>query len=197
MGIKLDWVFSLKRIGVAYFSGDGILGTLQVLNEIKSGLDSSKIEKRLSQLEDPIGSIHSDVASVSRVLYNALEDRNKAYFYLTNRVFDKYKRPLFMLNKQSYISFNGSAGSSNSEIIMNNPYFIIYAAALSEKNNHMNQLVKIIESSMNGQWLNALIISEQVKLPVQVVNAFFEIYSSKGLGDISKEGYAYKYHVIA
>ncbi|MBA6296645.1 hypothetical protein [Colwellia sp. MB02u-9] len=197
MSVKLDWVLSLQRIGVSFCTGDGILGVLQTLNEIKAGINSNSIENRLRQLEDPISCIHSDVPSVAAVLYIALEDRKSTDVTLTDRVFDKYRRPLTMLNAENYIEFDGAAGSSYPDIIMGNPYFIIYSAALNNKNHEMNNLVAILDNSANGLWLEANDISQQVKLPVQVINAFFEVYSARGLGDISKMDSTYKYHVLA
>ncbi|MDI6786029.1 MAG: hypothetical protein QMD92_04895 [bacterium] len=50
----------------------------------------------------------------------------------------------------------------------------------------MEELVKIVDSCESGKWLDGEKIKADVKLPLPVIKAVFDIYESKGYGLCSK-----------
>lgn len=99
MSDKFKWSLPLARIGVSLMTGNVLNVTIQLVSEIRAGLDSNSIASRIEKLEDPIANIHPDVLDVSSVIYIAMCNKHSTLIELTPRVFDKYRRALLMLEK--------------------------------------------------------------------------------------------------
>ncbi|WP_100915962.1 hypothetical protein [Pseudoalteromonas spongiae] len=185
--MKLDWTLSLAKIGISTIKGDAISVAIETLSLFKSNQDSKVIDERFKLFEDPISSIHPDVLLVSEVLYIAMVENNSTTIQLTERVFDKYRRSLQMLEARGHIKFTHVAGSRYPLYIhICSPIYTLYTASISEKNKELDEISKLIDTQAVGTWLDGSKIGSDINCPVFLVNSFFELWQEQGIGFKSK-----------
>lgn len=190
---ELEWLKSLLKIGVTFFSSDSISAVMQAANEV----EGNSIESRINKLEDPIGSLHVDMIATCKFLYHALyrPHQNSLCISMNKNVFEKYSKPLSLLKGHGYLEFSNSAASAYpSDITLNNPFLIVYAAAVSGVNDKLNKITEKMDSVVRGQTLKGQIIAEKEEISIFVVDAFFKIWEEKGLGYCSRSVGEYRYH---
>lgn len=186
MSKELDWLLSLSRVCVTALSGSALQLALQMASEFKQGYDSIKAHEKLSGLTDPIGSLHSDVPMLATVLFNAMNEQGFITVTLTDRVLEKYRAPLARLNAKSYIELENMAGCKYpASITLSDPEFVIYATFVSGHSESLNKITEIFDSSDYGAWLNGKVVAEQADCSMCLVDAFFELWASQGLGNKS------------
>lgn len=156
---------------------------IQISNEI----DSVKVEKRLTELEDPISYLHEDIPDLSKVIYFALNDNQSTTLKFRDDVYDKYSRAFAVLDSEGFIKKHNQMGTIYPfAISVIDETYIAYLCARFESKEKMDQLVSIVDLCKVGKWLNGKEIANEIELPVFVVQAVFQIYESKGFGICSK-----------
>lgn len=68
-------------------------------------------------------------------------------------------------------------------------------ASLNDENEKLNAIVELIENTKIGTWLNGEVIAKQVGCDVFIVDAFFRLWESQGLGYKSSIIGEYRYFV--
>jgi len=184
----MDWLMSIIRIAGASFPGASSLVQFQ------SELDSKALLQRVSKLEDSISSLHELVPELSKKIYEAIKSIDSNAVEFDNVFYEKYARPLAVLESQGLIRGAHALGKTFAlgfRVI--DPSFIMYLCALAEDNNKMELLIKEVDECPKGKWLNGKAMQESLKLPLPVIRAVFDIYEAKGWGLCSKEIGSCKY----
>jgi len=178
----MNWIFSTLRIAGASFPVSSSFVQLQ------AELDSNLIQERIAKLEDPISYLHRDIPELSKIIYKKLKSENSINLDFDAIFYEKYNRPLAILNSMNYLTTKHCLGSSYPiGIQLIDPTFIMYLCALDENNNKMELLVNAVDNGKPGGSLNGKDLQKSIQVPLPVINAIFSIYESKGYGIQSKE----------
>jgi len=184
----MDWLMSMIRIAGASFPGASSLVQLQ------AEIDSEALLQRVSKLEDPISFLHELVPEVSKCIYDMIKSTNSNKVEFDDSFYEKYSRPLAVLESQEFIRGSHALGKSFARgFRITDPSFILYLCALAEDNQKMESLIKTVDVCPKGKWLDGKIIQESLGLPLPVIQAVFEIYEAKGYGLCSGEVGSTKY----
>lgn len=178
----MEWFFKTVRIAGASFPGASSLVQLQ------AELDYIKMEERITKLTDPISYLHDDIQEISKIIYLKLKELDSQTLDFDEQFYEKYSRALASLESQNYIKGQHIIGKQfKFGISLIDPSFIMYMCVLAEDNNKMESLTKAVDSCEVGKSLKGELLKSELGLPIEVIRAIFEIYSSKGYGLVSKE----------
>lgn len=173
----MDWFCSLIRVAGASFPGASSL--VQLNSEIESG----QIRSRLEKLEDPISSLHPDIQTVSRELYEKIKLTNSSSLDFEDEFYAKYSRPLATIEASGLITGQHAIGKRFAcGIVVIDPSYILYLCALFESESSMSELFETVDKCEAGKWLDGETIAQRLTIPLPVVNAVFDIYVKKGFG---------------
>ena len=155
--------------------------------QLQAELDSTKTEKRLARLEDPISALHDDVPELAGTLYKAVIDRRDNYIQLTDDLYERYRRPLALLDAEQLIHGTHTLSKRfGGGITLSNAVFFMYMCALHEDQEKMKKLIALIDQAELNQWLDGKRIARAEDLPSPTVKAVFEVYAARGLGILSR-----------
>lgn len=177
----MNWFFSMVRIAGTVFPQTAWL--VQLDSEIKS----DEIQKRLQKLEDPLSAIHPDVKELSRHVYHLLANADLNSLHLTDDQYDRYSKPLAMLEAQGCIRGSHALTRRFAAGFRPLPGYVLYMCALYADARKMDRLVAMVEESPRGTWIHGRDIAKELDVPVRVVKSVFDLYEAKGLGVCSKE----------
>ena len=177
----MNWLLSIVRIA----------GTISPytawLVQLDAEIKSAEFQKRLRRLEDPISALHPDVRDLSRHIYDLLATADLGSLHLTDHQYEKYGRPLAMLEAQGYIRGGHAIGNKFVAGFRPSPEYVLYMCALYADRKKMDQLVTKVDKCQPGTWLHGRDIAKELDLPIRVVRSIFEIYEMRGLGTLSQE----------
>jgi len=177
----MNWLLVIAKVVGASFAGASSLVQLQ------SEIESNKLSKRVSKLEDPISNIHEDVPELSKELYRALKKEDSTSLSFEESFYTKYSRALASLEAQGYLKGKHAIGKRYAAgIRIKNPLFIMYLCALEEEMSKMETLVDTVNNCKVGEHLRGRKLKETLNLPLPVIEAVFEIFEFKGYGICSK-----------
>lgn len=169
----------MKVAGASFPVGSSIV---QFLSEV----ESQKVKERLKKLEDPISNLHSDIPQASELIYKKLKAENSVSLKFDNDFFQKYSKPLAILDAKNYIKENRTIGNKYpSGIQVSDPTYIMYLCRIAEDDEKMQSLNQLMKDCKMGEWIDGKKID--IDVPEPVIRAVFEIYESKGYGVCSKE----------
>lgn len=177
----MDWLFSIVRIAGASFP------VASSLVQLQSEIDSKALLKRVEKLEDPVSFLHSDIPSLSKLIYHNLKSKQSLNLSFDDDFYSKYSRPLSALEAHGCIKGQHALTERyHAGIYLCDPSFIMYLCALAEDKNKMEKLIKLVDACEVGSWLDGKQIKMDIDLPLPVIRAVFDIYESKGYGLCSK-----------
>ncbi len=156
--------------------------------QITAERNASQLDTRLKNLEDPISTIHEDVATVSQVIYSRLCDAESNSIDLDKEDYQRFSRPLAALGSFGHVSGEQGLGAMYAAgIRLSDPAFILYMCSLYEDADKMNRLVEMLDGCTRGQNIRAQDLMGRTGLPKAVVTAVFKTFEAKGYGICSKE----------
>jgi hypothetical protein len=177
-----NWFSILVRIAGASFAFTTPLVQLQ------SDLDSRAIQQRLTQLEDPLSTLHPDVRTVSSQIYSMLRERNANKLEGSEQFYERYARVLAILESRGLIKGSHGLGKRFAAgFWISNPQYSLYMAGLFEDPEKMDFLLKYVDQAPPRTWLKGVDIAAELSLPIPVIKAVFDVYEAQGLGLCSKE----------
>ena len=182
MNESIDWFCKVIRVAGASFPVTASLVQLQ------AEIDNIAMSERIRRFEDPISYLHEDVAKVSQLVFDKLVAKGSIDLNFDDSFYLKYSRALATLDKSGYISLNRELGYRIPiSINLSDPTFILYLCSGNENSLNMESLIETVDKCLFNNWLNGKEIESNLKIPMPVVNAVFEIYEAKGYGFIVRE----------
>ncbi len=181
MNTSVGWLMKVLRVAGASFPGSSSLV------QVQSELDSLEMAKRLQELSDPISYLHKDVPEASKLIYENLRKEDFATLDFSDEFYNKFSRPLAVLDSYGLISKKHGLGSRiPCGINLIDPSFILYMCNLAEDHHKMQEITDIVDRCEPVLSLDGNTLKDIIRLPVTVIRAVFMVYESKGYGLVSK-----------
>lgn len=178
----MKWLSSIVRVA-------GVSSPFTAwLVQINAEMNAAQVNARLTKLEDPISTLHEDVAAVSKEIYAQLREAESNSVDLDPVDYERFGRALAVLESNGHISGKHVLGGKyNAGLRVPDPAYILYLCAMYEDADKMDRLVELVDGCRRGQGLHAQEVMAETGLPNAVVAAVFKTYEAKGYGMCSRE----------
>lgn len=178
----MNWFLSIVKIAGASFPVAN--SCIQAISEI----ESVRLDDRIQKFEDSIRNMHKDMFDLCKYIYQTMQLERYMNFKIAilqfdNAFYSKFAQPLAILISKNIIKSNKRFRTG---ITLIDPTFIMYLCKCFAPEHAMTLLTQKVTSCKNNESLGGIEIQKELKLPLSVIQAVFEIYTSKGYGDYSK-----------
>lgn len=189
MASLVDWFIKAVRVGSAFNP------VAAVFLQLQSELDGIELNRRIDNLEDPIGSCCDNSQELCKVIYESFDIHGVG---LSKEAYKEFSRPLALFESKGYLKREMYIGNTYAQgIELVDPSFTLYLARLFENQKNMSELYDLVDNCEIGVWIDGIQLSESLNVPVEVVRSVFKIYMQNGLGSLSNENGTCNYQGVA